>query len=158
MKEVLLKNSKLIFIVDDEDYQRVLEHSWSLKISGNEYSYVVMNRRRSLGPLPIASFLMNTKGIIYDHIDRNSLNNQKSNLRIASYSQNAMNRSKQKGNYSCKYKGVGWHKRQQEWIARISFNNKMLWLGGFPTAEEAAKAYNAAAIKYHGAFAVLNMI
>jgi len=55
-----------------------------------------------------------------------------------------------------KYKGVHWHKLHKKWAARITFERKQIHLGYFLSEIEAAKAYDRAAIKYHGEFAYLN--
>lgn len=87
-----------------------------------------------------------------DHIDRNSLNNCRSNLRIANASQNASNRLKQANNTSG-FKGVGWHKQRGKWDAAIRVNGKRIHLGLFDTPHAAYAAYCEAAIQYHGRFA-----
>ena len=57
---------------------------------------------------------------------------------------------------SSKYKGVSFHKRQCQWTANIRYTNKLYHLGSFDYEIDAAKAYNQAAIKYYGEFALLN--
>ena len=92
-----------------------------------------------------------------DHIDGNHLNNQKSNLRLATSSQNKMNRGPRKDNKSG-YKGVSWHKQRNQWTARIMANGKYQHLGLFGNILDAVKTYNEAAIKYFGEFAWINKI
>lgn len=92
-----------------------------------------------------------------DHIDRNTLNNLESNLRVCSNSQNNINQGLRKDNTSGG-KGVILLKKYKKWRARININHERINLGNFDTKEEAMKAYNDAAIKYHGEFAVLNEI
>jgi hypothetical protein len=87
-----------------------------------------------------------------DHIDNNRSNNRVSNLRIATQSQNLANISKPRHNTSG-FKGVHWAKQNKKWMAQITINGKYIYLGTFPTAEEAYSVYVAAAKKHHGTFA-----
>jgi hypothetical protein len=91
---------------------------------------------------------------VYDHVDRDKLNNQLSNLRICTRQQNCCNSGSRKG--SSKYKGVTRH--HNKWQARIRVFNKCISLGHFKIEEEAAKAYNKAAKLHFGEFAYLNVL
>lgn len=86
-----------------------------------------------------------------DHKDGNGLNNTRANLRLATQSQNLCNRVAESG-----YKGVGFQKRNGKWRARIKINRKEIYIGEFASAEDAARAYDVAALKHHGEFARLN--
>jgi hypothetical protein len=92
-------------------------------------------------------------GIYVDHINRNGLDCRKENLRIATNSQNNMNRGMFKNNTSG-YRGV--HRKGNMWRAMIYVSGKQIRLGTFKNIKDAASAYNAAAIQYHGEFASLN--
>lgn len=94
---------------------------------------------------------------IADHVDQNKLNNQRSNLRLASHSLNHANQGLQKNNTSG-YRGVSFSMRSNRWSARIKVNQNQINLGTYKTPDEAAEAYNNAAIKYFGGFAQLNVI
>jgi len=90
-----------------------------------------------------------------DHIDRNVINNAWTNLRTATQSQNNANKvSKIKS--TSKYLGVSLNKRYKNWIAQIGKDGRKKNLGTFCCEIQAAKAYDAAAIKFHGEFANLN--
>lgn len=92
-----------------------------------------------------------------DHKDNNPLHNLENNIRICNSSQNQQNIKMQKNNTSG-YKGVTWYKPTQKWQAQIRANGKKYHLGYFEDIKDAARAYNAAAIKYYGEFAQLNII
>lgn len=89
-----------------------------------------------------------------DHVNRDPLLNTRSNLRLATHSQNAMNKGKQRDNTSG-YKGVTLRKDIHKWKAQIVSGGKHKCLGYFDTPEEAYVAYCEAAIELHGEFAHL---
>ena len=97
------------------------------------------------------------KGELVDHIDRNTLNNRRSNLRLATHSENMRNRDVPVSNTSG-YKGVAYREDLNKWQARIVIANRRKSLGFFDNPIEAALSYNRAAIEYYGEFAVLNRI
>ena len=95
-----------------------------------------------------------------DHRDGDTLNNKRDNLRVSTRSQNCANQKIRRTNTSG-FKGVSWKqwrdgRNSGAWAARISVNYKRLHLGYFSTAEEAARAYDAAAQHHFGEFAKLN--
>jgi len=92
-----------------------------------------------------------------DHINHNTLDNRKENLRIVTGSQNGMNQKLHKNNTSG-YKGVHWFIYSKRWMAYIRLNSRKIHLGYFNSKIEAAYAYNYAALKYFGKFAKLNNI
>lgn len=86
-----------------------------------------------------------------DHINGIKDDNRIQNLRLATASENMINRKIFKNSKS-PYKGITFHKNQKKWTAKIQVNKKRLWLGSFNSAEDALLAYNEASKKYHGAF------
>ncbi len=91
------------------------------------------------------------KGELCDHINGNTLDNRRANLRLATYSQNLRNQKRARHNTSG-YKGVGWHKASGKWRAYIQFNGKHISLGYFDTPESAYEAYKKGALEYFGEF------
>lgn len=104
-------------------------------------------------------FLMNCQYLpkIIDHMDGDKLNNNINNLRPATSHENGYN-SILRINNTSGYKGVRLDKRRGLWRSEIRSKYGRKWLGYFKDKKEAALAYNKAALKYHGEFAVLNII
>jgi len=94
------------------------------------------------------------KGMVVDHLDGNSLNNRKSNLRVCTVSQNHQNRRWTYG--SSRYKGVWWNKKMKKWVAGITLKRKYIFIGHFADEVAAAKAYDRKAAELFGEFAYLN--
>lgn len=95
-----------------------------------------------------------------DHVNRNTLDNRRENLRLCSASQNGYNRAKL-GNCGTGYKGVCFTPRlnaTNPFMAYINVQGKRVHLGYFRTCGEAAVQYNQAAKQFHGEFAVLNIL
>ena len=99
--------------------------------------------------------ILNTpKGMWSDHINHNTLDNRRKNLRIATGSQNQWNKRKASG--SSKYKGVSWHKGNNKWASQLLAKEKPRYHKEFNSEIDAALAYDVMARKYFGAFACLN--
>jgi hypothetical protein len=87
-----------------------------------------------------------------DHVDGNTLNNTRANLRIATPTQSHWN-SRKRSNNTSGYKGVSWDKRAKVWAATFKINGRCIHLGCFDTPGKAHAAYCEAARKYAGEFA-----
>lgn len=87
-----------------------------------------------------------------DHINGDRLDNRICNLRLATWSENAMNAPKRRNNTSG-YKGVFWDAKREKWMALIGIDGRYRNLGRYDTKEEAFAAYCAGCKKYHGEFA-----
>lgn len=97
------------------------------------------------------------EGMQIDHIDRDTLYIHPDNLRLATNSQNQFNKGPQRNNTSG-FKGVYWSEYHRNWRALIRADGKKKHLGCFTNKLDAARAYNEAALKYHGEYAYLNEI
>jgi len=150
MKEIKLANNKGITFIDDEDYEWLNQYKWQLTDTG--YAKMALKGKTKR----MHRFIMKEPdGLQIDHIDGNKLNNQKSNLRFATKSQNAMN-SKNRINTTSKFKGVS--KWRNKWFVKIQLNKKQYYLGVFKDENEAAEAYNKVAKELFGEYAKLNII
>ncbi len=90
------------------------------------------------------------QGECVDHINGNKLDNRRANLRLCNNRENGRNRSGPAKSNLSGYRGVSWNRG---WFARINVEDKTIHLGRFKTKEQAAKAYDRAALQYFGAFA-----
>jgi len=94
--------------------------------------------------------------MLVDHINHDTLDNRKANLRIVTKQQNQCNVLPRKGNWS-KYKGVCYNTRVNRWVAYINHLGKREYLGYFNNEMDAAMAYDKASIRLHGEFGYRNM-
>lgn len=152
--KVKLTNSKKIVLIDNENYEWIINHNWSL----DNYGYACTNKRKGMLSSLMHRLILNApKGQDVDHINGNPLDNRRKNLRICSRSQNLHNSKKHKDNKSG-YKGVFWQSKSNKWRAQICCEGKRFSIGMFCNKKDAAIAYNKEAIKLFGQFARLNKI
>lgn len=150
-----IKNKEVL--IDVTDYLKFSKCAYYV----NNYGYVV--RTQKINGQKVAQLLhreiMNCpKGMEVDHINGNRLDNRKENLRVCSRIENQRNKKLYKNN-TTGAKGIYMHKnknRNKRWQAYIKVNNKKKSLGYFLTREEAAAAYDKAALLYFKEFASLN--
>jgi hypothetical protein len=165
MKTVALFGAKAagrVALVDDEDYDLVSEYRWNVREwmrpgGGVEGPYAVTRRRVNGGQLSLSMHGIITGYARADHRNGNGLDNQRSNLRPATMAQNNHNQRPRSGQ-SSRYKGVVWHRRSGKWQATIGLNGRCVYLGVFASEEEAALAYNTAALETWGEYAWLNEV
>lgn len=148
-------------IIDDDDFDVISKLKWRTKKGWGETHYAYAHGPRNNGKRKEFNMhrmiLGAVKGQYVDHINGNGLDNRKENLRFCSNRENSFN-SKHRVNAKSKYKGVSWCSRTKRWQTALRIAKKSIWLGRFKIQQEAAKAYNEAAIKYFGEFARLNDI
>lgn len=174
MKEIKL-NRGYIALVSDEDYERVSQHRWWVKLRKDRSTIYAHGKQRDeegvLKHITMHRFILRLKDpkVIVDHIDRDGLNNTRENIRICSASANIQRGSKKLGKSKhlgvhityTPYKhtsktGVETSKVYHYWTAVITLNRKSKCLGTFKDEEDAARAYNKAALEIYGEHAQLN--
>ncbi len=149
-----------VALVDAADFPQLARWNWFLKDDeewGLRYA-VRMSRvggKRSVIRMHV-QLMGVTNGLEVDHINRNGLDNRRSNLRLASHSQNAANTRLLRRRNSSGLRGVSWSKFARKWRAQLQFEGRHYHLGYFTTKEAAAAAYNAQAVELFGDFAVVN--
>jgi len=137
-------------LVDDEDYEWLSQHKWSANPDG----YALSRLGTTHGPLVrMHRLILSCKNDV-DHINGNRLDNRRQNLRPATRAQNSANQRPRGG--SSKFKGVSWHKKAGKWMAYIMVNYKRVYLGLHVVEEDAARAYDIAAMRLFGEFALTN--
>lgn len=146
---------------DDEDYNELIKYKWFANFLKNTGSYYARtNVRLPNGKMTLkspAQILFGDYDGCCDHINHDTLDNRRENLRICTTSQNNMNRTKS-ANKSSTYKGVCWYYRSNKWMARIKHNDTRYHLGYFEDEIDAARAYNKKAVELFGPFAKLNLL
>lgn len=151
--EVYKKFKKFAILVDDSDFEFLNNFQWRIKKAPKTFYAITKINGTDIGmhnlllPSPLLS-------LVPDHKDRNSLNNQRNNLRLSTFSENCANRNPRKG--SSKYNGVSYYKTTNRWVAQIVCKGVHMHIGYFKTETEAARAYDAKASEYFGEFAKLN--
>lgn len=152
-REIALTQGK-VAIVDDEDYARVASHRWHFAYNESlkgGYACTYIDKRLK----QMHRFLLDANPDTFvDHANRDTLDNRRSNLRLATAQQNACNRRKKGGSLS-KYIGV-YQVSSGRWRAYVYVNRKRINAGYFEVEIEAALAHDRLAIQHHGAFASLN--
>lgn len=152
VKKIPLSQGK-VTIVNDGDFEWLSQWKWYY-----HGRYAVKNSMGG-GRVYMHRLIIQTPdGMHTDHINGNSLDNRRCNLRIATCSQNLMNQHKKRSGCSSRYKGVFWSKNDQLWVTQISINKKRYTIGYSKSETDAGRLYNEAALFYYKEFAQLNII
>ena len=157
------KTGRLHFLIDTKDMNRVKALHWIPRRDSSGKFYAITSfRYKDSGKncracIQMHSFITSFEGKIIDHVDGDTQNNKASNLRVATAKQNCMNRGVNK-NSKHNGKGFCFSKSENRFKAYIYLDGKAKSLGSWKTRDEAALAYNKAAIEHFGEFARLNEV
>ena len=146
-------------IVDDQDYDELRKTKWHLLSTPTGHNYAAHRKYQSKVVSLMHREITNAPPKSHvDHINHDTLDNRRENLRVCTVSQNVINSAKPTGRYSSRYKGVSFDKKKKNnvWRACIWKDNTFHHIGNFLTEIDAAEAYNKRALELFGEFAYLN--
>ena len=146
-------------IVDDDLFEWLNQWKWCASKAGKTFYAVRGLRHPDSGiktTIAMHAVLVPVESPLrVDHENGDGLDNRLSNLRVATHQQNMRNRGPNR-NGTSGFKGVTWNRSRSKWQTAINIDRRLVFIGRFDSAEEAARAYNAAALEHHGEFAWLN--
>lgn len=148
-------------LVDDEDYDQLVIHRWKAEAADEHHVYAVRSFKKGGRKGKWLAIRMHrviahaAPGVVVDHINGNTLDNRRANLRVCEQKFNAMNRRSHSEKTS-RFKGVHIDRKSGLWIAAIRKDGHRKSLGYFDRDIDAALAYNLAAVELFGTFALLN--
>lgn len=148
-------------LIDIEDYERVTRSKWSINRSGkNQYVYATTAKFLAAHHRALHAYILRVSpGARVDHISGDTFDNRRQNLRPATASQNAMNmRRPTFPGKTSRFKGVCWSSSEERWQANIQADGVAHYVGLFDSEEDAAIAYDGAALRLHGEFARTNAV
>ncbi len=142
-------------LIDEADFGLVSDKKWcadKANTGDNYYATTSMGRKH----IRMHRLIMDAKkGEHTDHINGDTLDNRRSNLRICTHAENCRNQHVRNRGTS-QYKGVSWSEDRRKWLVQIKVNYKTIPLGRFRNEIYAAGVYDKAAVKYFGEYANLN--
>ena len=134
MRKIKLTKGKYA-LVDSADFRWLSQWRWQYNIGG--YAYKSLNKKTKIYMHQLIN--QTTEGLYTDHINRDKLDNRRSNLRTVTNMENGRNRGLNKNNKSG-YKGVFWHERLNKWLVYIKTNYKRVYVGLYKNINDAVSA------------------
>jgi hypothetical protein len=153
MKTIELSQGK-VAIVDDQDYEWLSQWKWYY-CKGYAVRKAPREKKRERVIQMHREILKTPVGMETDHINHNTIDNRRENLRACSHTQNQGN-SKIRIDNTSGFKGVSFSKLSKKWCSTIRYGKFRKNLGLYDRPEDAAIAYDRAAKEYFGEFARLN--
>lgn len=146
-----------VAFVDAQDVELVSAYSWHAHVRRNGKTYARTGRSGGVRIYMHRPILATADGMETDHRDGDGLNNRRANLRVATPSQNRANGPayRKRATTASRYRGVHWSRGA--WHASIRIAQELRHLGSFSDEDNAARAYDAAALEAWGEFAHLNL-
>ena len=142
-------------LIDESDYDRIIKRTWRIQTASVKKGKYYFMSHEGKHSILLHRFIMGSilrDGKVIDHINGNTLDNRKCNLRTCTMTENSRNR-KICYNNKTGYKGVYYVEKRKQFRARIMVDKKRILIGCFKNPEDAYQAYCEAAVKYHGEFA-----
>lgn len=161
MSELLITNKRgeaLSVLYSKRDQAIIDKHNWVAYKSKGYYRVCAPKKiNGKWSSISLSRTIMNPPdNMVVDHINHNTLDNRRINLRSITHQQNIWNSRSLRKSFS-RYKGVGKnHDGQSKFKSSITINGKIIYIGSYPTEELAAIAYDYMAIKLFGEYACLN--
>ena len=160
MRKIPLTQGK-VALVDDEDYEWLARYEWHASSAGHGLLYAARRivpastGRQTTTSMHVEIMGHGPLGTTVDHVDLDGLNNQRGNLRFATWSQQNQNQRVRKGRL-VDFRGVYPNRYGKPWRARIRVGNSVRHLGNTDAPDEAARMYDEAALSLYGPLARLN--
>lgn len=162
MREIKLTNSDKVALVDDDGALLIGDRKWLLTHTGYPATGYYNPKAKQSGPVLMHRILMDCPaGMCVDHINRDRMDNRLCNLRIVSRTENNQHSKARSTKTTSRFKGVCLMRNtkyvlSKPWKVQISAHGKTHRIGYFALEIDAARAYDEAAIRLHGEFAVTN--
>jgi hypothetical protein len=158
---VIKLNHRKLTVVDDDVVRFVSQINWRARLGSNNLDWYAVAPILRFGKtvyVSLARFVMDApEGVLVDHWNGDTLDNRRRNLRFATNAENQHNQRRLRVDNTSGYKGVSLY-RNGKWCAQIYVDTKRINLGYFVQVEDAARAYDEAAVRYFGEFAATNAV
>lgn len=151
-----------VAIVDADDAPLVAGSKWQVTMGNgsNAKHYAKTDGSKKTGPrrtIRMHRLIANPPhNMVVDHINGNTLDNRRANLRVCTQSENLMNKSSPPKDNTSGYVGVWKDKRRNAWIAETRINGRKIHIGQFSDKETAARERDRVVAEYYGPIAYLN--